>query len=97
MKKTENTYFYNKCENDIFNPEYFEKLNNEDKKIYLDNVNLEVSYNNDSWKPIHYICACSTSEMIKHIIDKGVDLECKTNNNWKPVHLICKMFYTKND
>jgi len=27
--------------------------------------------------------------MIKYIIDKGVDLECKTNDGLRPIHLIC--------
>jgi ankyrin repeat protein len=28
--------------------------------------------------------------MIKYIIDKGVDLECKTMNIWRPIHFLCR-------
>ncbi len=28
--------------------------------------------------------------MIQYIIDRGVDLECKTEYGWRPIHFLCK-------
>jgi ankyrin repeat protein len=50
--------------------------------------------NNNSWKPIHFICRYSSPEMIKYIIDlyltRGYDIKAATNDNWKPIHFICR-------
>jgi len=46
--------------------------------------------NTKNMKLIHYICRYSTPELIEYIIDKGIDLECRTNNEWYPIHFICK-------
>ena len=75
-----------------FNIEIFENINLiNDKYIYLDTVNLEqIIKNTDNWKPIHYICIYSTSEIIKYIIDKNVDLEASTLYGFKPFHYICQ-------
>ena len=59
------------------------------QKEYLDNC-IDLEQYNDGFKPIHFICKYSTPEMIKYIIDKNVDLECKINNGWKPIHFICR-------
>ena len=40
-------------------------------------MDLEVAIN-EGWRPIHLICRYSTLEMIRYIIEKGVDLEVKT-------------------
>jgi ankyrin repeat protein len=51
---------------------------------------LACSITNKGWRPIHFICRFSTPEIIKYIIDKGVDLACsKTNEGWRPIHFIC--------
>ena len=41
-------------------------------------------------KLIHYICQYSTPKMIKYIIDKGVNLECKDIEQMRPIHYICQ-------
>jgi len=42
-------------------------------------------------KLIHLLCKYSNdSNVIKYLIDKNIDLECKTNDKWKPIHLLCK-------
>jgi ankyrin repeat protein len=57
-------------------------------KILIDkDVCIENPFNQ---KLIHWICQYSTPEMIKYIIDKGVDLECVNNDGWKPIHFICQ-------
>jgi hypothetical protein len=43
----------------------------------------------DQWQPILLICRYSTPEMIKYIIDKGVNLVCFTKNYWQPIHYLC--------
>jgi ankyrin repeat protein len=68
----------------------FYKLSIVHQKIYFDNLsNLEYS-TSTNWRPIHFVCKHSTPEMIKYIIDKGVDLECATSDNWQPIHLVCR-------
>jgi ankyrin repeat protein len=62
--------------------------NNGLAKILIDHqININ---NKNNYLLIHYICRFSTPEMIKYIIDKGVDLECTTAGGWKPIHLICR-------
>ena len=39
---------------------------------------------------IHFICCFGTNQMIKYIIDKGVNLECQSNIGIRPIHLICR-------
>ena len=48
---------------------------------YCVDLEYEVKY---KWRPIHYICCYSTPEMIKYIIEKGVDLECENNSKSRP-------------
>ena len=69
---------------------FLEKYDNYLIKIFIDRIDdLEyVCYN--EWRLIHFICCCSTPEMIKYIIDKGVDSECETNERWRPIHYICR-------
>ncbi len=62
--------------------------NNKIMKLIIDKHNISPDANNS--KPIHFICLYSTPEMIKYIIDKGVDLEATGNKNWKPIHFICR-------
>jgi len=59
-------------------------------KHVVDNMNnLEFIFRNGA-RIIHYICEFSPPEMIKYIIDKGVDLECETIYKWHPIHFICR-------
>jgi len=64
------------------------------KHLFDNSITLECVYN-DEWrphncKPIHYICEYSTEEMIKYIIDKGVDLECENIYKHKPLDILKK-------
>ena len=73
----------------ITNCDNYMKLlkNNKITKYFIDNnINCD---NNSDWHLIHFICRCSTPEMIKYIIDKGGDLECSTTSGWRPLHFIC--------
>ena len=85
----------NKTEKKIFNIDELNILQNDnEKKIYLDNVDLEATID-DGWRPIHLICRYSTPEIIKYIIDKNViDLEATIDDGWRdgwrPIHLICR-------
>jgi ankyrin repeat protein len=57
-------------------------------KILIDkNVNIIGKTNK---KLIHWICQYSIPEIIRYIIDKGVDLECQDNGGWRPIHFICR-------
>ena len=76
--------------NITLNNEFNVKLlkNNDLVKILFDHqINID---NKNNLLLIHYICIYSTPEMIKYIIDKGVDLECTTTGGWKPIHYICR-------
>ncbi len=45
----------------------------------------------DGWRLIHYICwAPASQETVKHIIDKGADLEVETSRGLKPIYLLIK-------
>jgi len=61
-------------------------------KHIIDNAsNLEyIDEGNDDRRLIHHICESSNSEVIKYIIDKGVDLECQDENGRRPIHYICE-------
>jgi ankyrin repeat protein len=62
--------------------------NNDLVKILIDHqININ---NKNNLLLIHYICYNSTPEMIKYIIDKGVDLECPDIDEWNPIHYICR-------
>jgi ankyrin repeat protein len=57
-------------------------------KILIDK-DVTIEYINNQ-KLIHLICRYSTPDMIKYIIDKGVDLECSTSWGLRPIHYICQ-------
>jgi len=63
--------------------------NNNLMEKYIETIDIH-NANNDGMYPIHLICKYSTPEMIKYIIDNGVDLEAKLYNDWRPIHLICR-------
>jgi hypothetical protein len=76
--------YYNYLSQNIFN-------NVPAMKILIDNYeNIKVQ-ENCSQKLIHIICRrCITiPEVIKYMIDKGIDLECETFLRWRPIHYIC--------
>ena len=81
------------CKYDTINIKYkytFDELfqNNKFAKHYIDNENVIIN-NDNSYKKIHFICHYSTPEMIKYIIDKGVDLEAIDRHGMRPIHFIC--------
>jgi hypothetical protein len=61
-------------------------------KHIIDNAtNLEYTdKDNDDRRLIHQICENSTEEVIKYIIDKGVELECQDDRGRRPIHYICE-------
>ena len=73
----------------------FTNLNNYKKLLKNENITKHLIDNNISclnewdYQLVHFICCYSTSEMIKYIIDKGVDLECTTIDGMRPIHYIC--------
>lgn len=77
-----------------FHIDIFNKLNLEDKKYYLLNINLnqKIKINNDNYLPIHLICEKSTPEAIKLILDTyeelNLDIECENTNKAKPINII---------
>jgi hypothetical protein len=81
-----------------FNSTDFIKLHSTKLQIqYLDQcTNLEKNDENHhtdnelEMKPIHWICIHSKPKIIKHMIDKGVDLNVKDNNGQTPIFYACK-------
>ena len=73
---------------EYFSCQIFLKLKENDKKNYLDSLNLEL--NKNSLTPINFICQYSSPEIIKYIIDKNVNLEVESNKSWRPIHYICQ-------
>ena len=58
-------------------------------KILIDNYDLIILNNKNRYKLIHLICSNSSPEMIKYIVDKGINFECDTVEKWRPIHIIC--------
>ena len=52
---------------------------NNTSKLYIEKSNI-----------IKELCYYSTPEIIKYIIDKGVNLEVETNYKWRPIHFVCR-------
>ena len=52
-------------------------------------VDLGISDTFDNWYPIHWICYHESFEIIKYVIDKGIDLEKTSSKGWRPIHFIC--------
>ena len=63
-----------------------------DIMIHIINNTLDLACDTDTnkWKPIHYMCQYQSIDVIKLLIDKGVDLECETHDKWRPIHLVCR-------
>ena len=59
--------------------------------IDIEGVDLEHSCG-DGWRPIHQLCHYkkNNSELVKHLISKGVDLFCKNDNGNTPLEFFCK-------
>jgi len=61
-------------------------------KYLIDNtLNLEAIIDTDmKWRAIHYACRYGSSEIIKLLFEKNVDLECESANKWRPIHHACR-------
>lgn len=59
---------------------------------YIDNFDYIDEYNGK--RLIHYICKGYKPNMVKYLIEKGVDLECKDNKGRRPLHYICFNLYS---
>lgn len=83
-----------------FDPSIFDYLlkSSSDYSIFLDNTLIQyildhselLEKENNIMQPIHYLCRYSTPEMIKYIIDKGVNLECEVDGGIRPIHYLCR-------
>ena len=63
-------------------------------KHIIDNIEDIEEQDECNQRLIHFVCRYSSPEMIRYIIDKGVNLEVETQNNWYPnwypIHFVCK-------
>ena len=68
------------------------KMTDEEFEKMINAVSLEELNNErkNGMLLVHYVCKFGTSNKVKIIIDKGVDLKCKTDVGWKLIHFICK-------
>lgn len=62
-----------KCDNDII-------------KHIIDHSN---EYEKGTYKAIHNICKYTNPEIIKHLVEKGVNLESTTKSLKRPIHYVC--------
>lgn len=82
----------------IINSEFFKK-NNSNPKLIKDTIDLlelrgeleKVYSDYDNYKLIHFVCEFSTLEIVKYLVDKGVDLEFKNYNKETPLHIACEV------
>ena len=63
--------------------------NNNLMEKYIETIDIH-NANNDGMYPIHLICKYSTPEMIKFLIELGVNLEVEDCDGMRPIHYICK-------
>ena len=68
--------FFTNCESNIL------------KHIIDNTIDLEYEDECNEWRPIHYICIYSIPEIIKYMIDKGVNLDCQMGEGWKPLDIL---------
>ena len=60
-------------------------------KYYIEKYQIDVERNYDgNYKHIHIACDIGSVEIVKFLIEKGVDLESMTQMCDKPIHLACK-------
>lgn len=43
-----------------------------------------------NYKLIHYVCKYSSFEVLKHLVDKGVNLEAETEDGIRPIHYVSR-------
>jgi len=55
--------------------------------IINNTIDLNVPFSGTTFT--HIICRHSTPEIIKYILNKNIDLECKNRNGLRPIHQIC--------
>lgn len=54
------------------------------------NVEVNAGHIYTSNRLIHLFCRYASSESIKYLIDKGVELECQEKDGDYPIHLVCR-------
>ena len=52
--------------------------------------NAIVDYKNKHVRLVHYVCENSVPEIIKIMIDNGVNMDVPNFYKWKPIHILCK-------
>jgi hypothetical protein len=70
--------FKDECINHVKNKNFNELL------YYVEFDLSDSSFTNNLFKD------CKDENVLKHVIDNTIDLECETNEGWKPIHFICR-------
>ncbi|XWV26063.1 hypothetical protein QJ857_gp1017 [Tupanvirus soda lake] len=61
------------------------------QKYFIDNCNDLQYVDSDGGKLIHSAACYASLEIIKYLVDKGIDIDCvETSTGKKPIHYICK-------
>jgi len=68
--------FFTNCESSIL------------KHIIDNTIDLEYKDESNEWRPIHYIFIYSTPEIIKYMINKKVNLNCRMGEGWSPLDIL---------
>lgn len=66
---------------------------NEDVQFHIikNCINLELS-DDKGWRLIHYVCNCSSANVLKYLISFDVKLNIPSSLNVRPIHIICGRF-----
>jgi len=56
---------------------------------FIDNV-INLEYQCINGRLIHCVIKHCTFNIIKHLIDKGIDIECQSSTKMRPIHFIMK-------
>jgi hypothetical protein len=66
-------------------------IDNNILKYIIDNSLDYDMEDDDGYRPVHVLCKYSNSEIVKHLIEKDIDLEsCDTVNGMRLMHYICQ-------
>lgn len=60
-------------------------------KIYESDPNILETATSRGWKLSHFLCRYKSNnlEIMKYLLNKGLDMEAVTNDGWTPFHFIC--------
>ena len=77
--------------NELYDESFESLIRNGDAQIFSHVINNMINLEfEDNWRPIHFVCRYGTFEMLKLLVDKGVNLECENNDKWRPIHFVCR-------